>query len=228
MKKTFMSWLGAAAVVAFILIPVTAAEQTRKEKEVLDVLEEPAVTEIITEAAIETTTTVVTTTVVTTTTSEVLEEETEGEEIEEEESYESGDDYSENYEDYDYDNEDVDTSSNSYEASYSGGGDREVSDYEYNLLVNLTSSEYGANWVSTEEKSKIAATVLNIADEYYGGNITDAIYNSCVPYGFDPSYDYYKDESIYNAVDNVLNNESDWDNWGATQWTGDGQFNYFT
>ena len=81
MKKTFMSWLGAAAAVAFILIPVTAAEQTRKEKEVLDVLEEPAVTEIITEAATETTTTVVTTTVVTTTTSEVLEEETEGEEI---------------------------------------------------------------------------------------------------------------------------------------------------
>ena len=101
-----------------------------------------------------------------------------------------------------------------------------ISDYEYDLLVNLTSSEYGAVWVPTEEKSKIAATVLNIADKYYDGDIEEAIYNSCVPYGFNPSYDYYKDDSIYDAVDDVI--DGGWEDWGATGWYGDGTNNYFS
>ena len=227
MKKNFIATFLAAIIVAVILIFVPSMVAYTSKTEAPDVLE-PVVTEIsvaetstiITkETTVTTTTTTIATTKITTTTTE--EEISEPDEVtyeeEEEEVY---------YEDDFCTNEDEPVTS--YDASYSGSGERDISDYEYNLLVNLTSSEYGSNWVSTDEKSKIAATVLNIADNYYGGDITEAIYNSCVPYGFDPTYDYYKDDSIYSAVDNVLENESAWDNWGATQWSGDGTWNYFT
>lgn len=159
-----------------------------------------------------------------TTTTEIILESEEEEEIyyeDEEEAY-----FEENYNDYS-ESESNDVYETSVPAVNKNAGDRNLSDYEYNLLVNLTSSEYGANWVPTEEKSKIAATILNLADTYYDGNVTDAIYEHCVPYGFDPSYDYYKDESIYDAVDNAVGNEDAWSDWTATGWFGDGTYNYF-
>lgn len=225
MKKNFIATFLAAIVATIILILVPSVVASMPKTEAPDILA-PVTTEvsvvetsaIITKETTVTTTTTTMTEITTTTTEEISEpNEVTYEEEEEEEVY---------YED-DFCT-DEDESVTSYEASYSGDGERNISDYEYNLLVNLTSSEYGSDWVPVDEKSKIAATVLNIADNYYDGNITEAIYNSCVPYGFDPSYNYYKDDSIYNAVDNVLNNEGAWDNWGATQWSGDGTYNYFT
>ena len=183
--------------------------------------------------AVEISTTLTTTTIATTTKTTAKSEETETEEavVEEEADetyYDEYDDYDYDYNDYTYEEEDNTTYSESdNDVTYSGTSDRNISDYEYNLLINLTSSEYGSSWVPTDEKSKIAATVLNIADTYYDGSITDAIYNSCVPYGFDPSYDYYKDETIYDAVDNVIGNEEGWSDWTATSWCGDGTYNYF-
>ena len=147
---------------------------------------------------------------------------------EEDYNYDYDEDYSDSDYDYSYDYDDGEDYDYSSDVTYSGTSDRNISDYEYNLLINLTSSEYGSSWVPTEEKSKIAATVLNIADNYYGGSITDAIYNSCVPYGFDPSYSYYTDDSIYDAVNNVVDNEEAWSDWNATSWYGDGTYNYFS
>lgn len=147
----------------------------------------------------------------------------------EEETYDDNYEVYDDTDDYYYEEESEEVEDDTYtDNSGTTGSNRYVSDYEYNMLVNLTSSEYGSSWIDTYEKSKITATILNIADLYYGGSIVDAIYVSCVPYGFDPSYDYYKDDSIYAAVNNVIYDEASWSNWTATSWYGDGTYNYFS
>lgn len=233
MKKFIITLCGAVAAATFILIsPSVVADVNETEVKAPDVLE-PLTTVAVTTST--STTSITSSLITTTTTSFTQNTDKEEEVILEEDSVGSEDETS----DIVYESESEPEPQNDDTSEYSISEDtdvsyapqstenRDISDYEYNLLINLTSSEYGAEWIPTDEKSKIAATVLNIADTYYDGSISDAIYNSCVPYGFDPNYNYYMDESIYDAVDNVINNELEWSDWDATSWFGDGNYNYF-
>lgn len=229
MKKFIITLCGAVAAATFILIsPSVVADVNETEVKAPDILE-PLTTVAV---ATSTSTTSITSSL-TTTTSFTQTTDTEEEVTLTEDNVEYKDETSDIVYESEPEPQNDDISeyavSEDVEVSYAPQSteNRDISDYEYNLLINLTSSEYGAEWISTDEKSKIAATVLNIADTYYNGSISDAIYNSCVPYGFDPNYNYYMDESIYDAVDNVINNESEWSNWDATSWVGDGNYNYF-
>lgn len=251
MKNIICDAIGAFGVMLLVFMPsVTADCEQRNSGETISALHsensivceveeevttslQPDELEPLVTIAETSSTTLVTTISTTTTTVTTIEEKIENEKEEIKDDSEVEDVYVEDHEEEDYDGyveEDNDTyemnNDVSYETNVSHSASNDVSDYEYSLLVNLTSSEYGAVWVPTEEKSKIAATVLNIADEYYDGDIEEAIYNSCVPYGFNPSYDYYKDDSIYNAVDDVI--DGGWEDWGATGWYGDGTNNYFS
>ena len=111
-----------------------------------------------------------------------------------------------------------------YEQSYNTVA---VTDWEYTLLLRIVQNEYGSDWVDVYEKTKIVATVFNIANYYYDGDIEAALDNACVPYGFDKYYAREISDSVYQAVDSYLSNPSAWDNWYATSWCGDGTWNYF-
>lgn len=109
-----------------------------------------------------------------------------------------------------------------------------LSQEEYDLLCRLVANEYGG-MTDVRERAKIVAAVFN-QRERWGGTITSCIYNSCVPWGFNPNQDYYggtyyKDMS--DAVDYYLTNGTaglyDIGYWteGADSWWGDGRYNHF-
>ena len=139
-------------------------------------------------------------------------------------------DYTETYTDYE---EDTDSSEDYYnedesESTYAAQGSYNISDWEYTLLCRIVSSEYGADWVSVEEKAKIVASVMAMV---YNPNYPDTIEGvldvSCVPWGFNKYYDYYMSDSIYAAVDYYFTSGA-YDGWTCTSWSGDGTWNYFS
>ena len=139
-------------------------------------------------------------------------------------------DYIETYTDY---NEEEYSSEGCYneeetESDYVAQGSYNISDWEYTLLCRIVSSEYGADWVSVEEKAKIVASVMAMV---YNPNYPDTIEGvldvACVPWGFNKYYNYYMSDSIYAAVDYYFTSGA-YDGWTCTSWSGDGTWNYFS
>lgn len=107
-------------------------------------------------------------------------------------------------------------------------------EYEYDLLCRLVASEYGG-MSSVTERAKIVAAVVN-QTERFGGDIESCIYRSCVPWGFNPSRDYYCGvyyQNMSDAVDYYIENgEANFYSSGywqedADSWWGDGRYNHF-
>ena len=139
-------------------------------------------------------------------------------------------DYTETYTDY---NEEEYSSEECYneeesETDYVAQGSYNISDWEYTLLCRIVSSEYGADWVSVEEKAKIVASVMAMVyNPNYPDTIEEVLDVSCAPWGFDKYYDYYMSDSIYAAVDYYFTSGA-YDDWTCTSWSGDGTWNYFS
>jgi hypothetical protein len=104
-----------------------------------------------------------------------------------------------------------------------------LSDYEILLLRKIVSSEYGSDWVPVEEKAKVVASVMNqVWDPRYPDTIEGALYQSCVPFGFYITQDYYMSDSIYAAVEYYFENKDTvFADWVNNSWWGDGTYNHF-
>lgn len=107
-------------------------------------------------------------------------------------------------------------------------GDYEPSEYEKVMLGNLVGREYGSNWVSTYDKAKVVATVMNRveADEF-----PDTIYDVVTQPGqFDgylptDSYTYQVTDDCIAAVDYYFDHPDEFGDY--KYFFGDGRVNYF-
>lgn len=109
-----------------------------------------------------------------------------------------------------------------------------LTDYEYNLIMQLIANEYGGK-SNVIERAKIVAATLNACSRN-GWTIEQFVYNSCVPYGFTPGYGSYNGVSVASMQDAMdyyfTYGEKDfytvgyWQE-GADSWWGDGSFNHF-
>ena len=103
------------------------------------------------------------------------------------------------------------------------------------LLVNLVAREYGADWISVEEKAKVVAVVMNRVNSsqfpndiwsviHQSGQFEDC-YTSC--WGLsDTYYSYQVTDSVIQAVDYYFNNTWAFDS-NIMYYYGDGSYNYF-
>ena len=103
------------------------------------------------------------------------------------------------------------------------------------LLVNLVAREYGADWISVEEKAKVVAVVMNRVNSsqfpndiwsviHQSGQFEDC-YTSC--WGLsDTYYSYQVTDSVVQAVDYYFNNTWAFDS-NIMYYYGDGRYNYF-
>ncbi len=104
----------------------------------------------------------------------------------------------------------------------------EYSDWDITLLRRIVSSEYGADWVSVEEKAKIVASVIAQKRHGLANTIEGCLDRSCVPWGFSKYYEYYMSDSIIAAVDYYFEHENDvFAGWEYDSWFGDGTYNHF-
>lgn len=107
--------------------------------------------------------------------------------------------------------------------SYSG-----VSQSDIILLQKLVANEYGADWVSTYEKAKIVAAVMNqVKDKRFPNTVRECIYKSCVPYGFNPNKKRTISQSVKDAVAYYFNHPEKFKGFTANSWYGDGKKNHF-
>lgn len=107
-----------------------------------------------------------------------------------------------------------------------------ITDYERQLLAEITCHEYGSNWVSTAEKAKIVAGVMN---RVYSPAYPNDIYSVLMQDGqfhssWDGGHGYWPgcitpNEDSWAAVDYYFAHQSEFGSW--TSWSGDGQWNYF-
>ena len=103
------------------------------------------------------------------------------------------------------------------------------------LLVNLVAREYGADWISVEEKAKVVAVVMNrVNSPQFPNNIWDVIhqsgqfedyYTSCWDLS-NTYYSYQVTDSVIQAVDYYFNNTWAFDS-NIMYYYGDGRYNYF-
>ena len=103
------------------------------------------------------------------------------------------------------------------------------------LLVNLVAREYGADWISVEEKAKVVAVVMNrVNSSQFPNNIWDVIhqsgqfedyYTSCWDLS-NTYYSYQVTDSVVQAVDYYFNNTWTFDS-NIMYYYGDGRYNYF-
>ena len=108
----------------------------------------------------------------------------------------------------------------------------DLNDTPYNLGITLlrriVSSEYGADWVSVEEKAKIGASVIAQKRHGLANTIEGCLDRSCVPWGFSKYYEYYMSDSIIAAVDYYFEHENDvFAGWEYDSWSGNGWTNSF-
>lgn len=83
-------------------------------------------------------------------------------------------------------------------------GDYEPTDYEKILLSNLVGREYGSNWVSTYDKAKVVATVMNrVEADEFPDTIYDVVSQPGQFDGYLPSdsYTYQVTDDCIAAVD---------------------------
>lgn len=104
-----------------------------------------------------------------------------------------------------------------------------VTSSEIVLLQKLVQNEYGADWVSVQEKAKIVASIMcQVKDKRFPNTVTKCIYKSCVPYGFNPNKYRKITDSVKKAVQYYFDNRyTVFKNWTANSWYGDGKRNHF-
>lgn len=107
-----------------------------------------------------------------------------------------------------------------------------ITDYERQLLAEITCHEYGSNWVSTAEKAKIVAGVMNrVYSPAYPNDIYSVLMQDGQFHGsWDGGHGYWPgcitpNEDSWAAVDYYFTHQSEFGSW--TSWSGDGQWNYF-
>ena len=110
--------------------------------------------------------------------------------------------------------------------------DTGITDYERQLLAEITCHEYGSNWVSTAEKAKIVAGVMNrVYSPAYPNDIYSVLMQDGQFHGsWDGGHGYWPgcitpNEDSWAAVDYYFAHQSEFGSW--TSWSGDGQWNYF-
>lgn len=107
-----------------------------------------------------------------------------------------------------------------------------ITDYERQLLAEITCHEYGSYWVSTAEKAKIVAGVMNrVYSPAYPNDIYSVLMQDGQFHGsWDGGHGYWPgcitpNEDSWAAVDYYFAHQSEFGSW--TSWSGDGQQNYF-
>lgn len=116
--------------------------------------------------------------------------------------------------------------SESYVSTTESNGYYNLSVFEISILEKLVSCEYGADWVSVEEKSKIVAGVMNrVKDERFPNTIYEVIVQPGQFTGFDPYGEYYMSDSIRESVKYYFEHENEYGIFNS--WWGDGYTNYF-
>lgn len=107
-----------------------------------------------------------------------------------------------------------------------------ITDYERQLLAEITCHEYGSNWISTAEKAKIVAGVMNrVYSPAYPNDIYSVLMQDGQFHGsWDGGHGYWPgcitpNEDSWAAVDYYFAHQSEFGSW--TSWSGDGQWNYF-
>ena len=107
-----------------------------------------------------------------------------------------------------------------------------ITDYERQLLAEITCHEYGSNWVSTAEKAKIVAGVMNrVYSPAYPNDIYSVLMQDGQFHGsWDGGHGYWPgcitpNEDSWAAIDYYFAHQSEFGSW--TSWSGDGQWNYF-
>lgn len=107
-----------------------------------------------------------------------------------------------------------------------------ITDYERQLLAEITCHEYGSYWVSTAEKAKIVAGVMNrVYSPAYPNDIYSVLMQDGQFHGsWDGGHGYWPgcitpNEDSWAAVDYYFAHQSEFGSW--TSWSGDGQWNYF-
>ena len=100
-----------------------------------------------------------------------------------------------------------------------------VDDYSRQLLAEIVYHEYGADWVATEEKAKIAAGVMNRVND---GRFADTVYDVLVTPGQFTGYTpgcCTPTDDCYAAVDYYFANQDEFGNYNS--WWGDSVTNHF-
>lgn len=107
-----------------------------------------------------------------------------------------------------------------------------ITDYERQLLAEITCHEYGSNWVSTAEKAKVVAGIMNrVYSPAYPNDIYSVLMQDGQFHGsWDGGHGYWPgcitpNEDSWAAVDYYFAHQSEFGSW--TSWSGDGQWNYF-
>lgn len=109
-----------------------------------------------------------------------------------------------------------------------------LTDYEYNLIMQLICNEYGG-MESTVERAKIVAATLNRCSQS-GWSVEYFVYKACVPYGFNPGQNSYHGIAVSDMKDamdyyftygEVGFYDSGYWQEGANSWWGDGTHNHF-
>lgn len=107
-------------------------------------------------------------------------------------------------------------------------GDYEPTDYEKVLLSNLVGREYGSDWVSTYDKAKVVATVMNrVEADEFPDTISDVVSQPGQFDGYLPSdsYTYQVTDDCIAAVDYYFDHPDEFGDY--KYFYGDGRNNYF-
>lgn len=100
-----------------------------------------------------------------------------------------------------------------------------LSDYDVELLRQIVQHEAGSSWISTYDKARVAAGVMNrVNDSRFPNSIYDVLTQPNQFSGFWPDCTSYSQGAI-DAVDYYLNHSSEFGN--ENSWYGDGTQNYF-
>lgn len=218
------------------LIGNIAAAQSTEKKEVIvnkyQINETLPKVSVLTDTThVFTNTTMTTTTVISTTSTTI----TENEDIEDN-CDDVTDDYT-NYNETDYDEsikEETKTDEivENNESTYAESSYTEIDMSDRRLLAEITTHEYGSDWVSTEEKAKIVAAVMNrVNSEDYPDTVYDVLMQDGQFHGdWDGGAGYYPGTveptgDCIDAVDYYFEHQDEYGNY--TSWSGDGSYNYF-
>ena len=110
--------------------------------------------------------------------------------------------------------------------------DTGLSDYDRRLLAEITCHEYGSDWVSTAEKAKIVAGVMNrVNSSLYPNTIYDVLMQDGQFHGsWDGGHGYWPgciepNQGSWDAVDYYFAHQSEFGSY--TSWWGNGYQNFF-
>lgn len=103
-----------------------------------------------------------------------------------------------------------------------------ITEQERILLCNLVAREYGSDWISTYEKSKVVAVVMNrVHSESFPDTIYDVVTQPNQFSGY-VVYDYYASNVTQDVQDSVDYYFAHTDEFGDyLYFEGDGTYNYF-